>query len=967
MCSGWLWSQAVPDTVGIESFRHFGLEDGLPSETVYHLAKDQQGFLWIATDAGVSRYDGRAFDNFTMKDGLGDNEILKIVEDRFGRIWFLPFNGQLSYYKDGVIYNKRNDSLFSGLVNHSPVLISFIDSKDNLWLGTSHNGVIKITQDSIWHLRSTPENPIANSLLVLENENGEIVIGCAACKEDKEIYKGLTILSSRYNSGNNVFIPNKRAASSRSEVYGSRFSGTTSEHIIIDSSGVVTDIVDDLPEASVNRINWDGKNKLWALGENFGALKYIKLPNGKWNLEVVSLLGRNIASIYDGGGNHIWLATLGNGLYKQNPIESHRSDLNLIPGLGDETFFLALESDSIYTFQPETRSSRKILVRQTPLSTKILSAQIGKGKLYLLGKMIIFKEENGMAKIISTLNNTRDKAVLKDFQIFEDQIFLVTSKGAAYLQNDSVHYFWPKTDGSKAGVRVNQILPLEDETFWFGTTMGLYCSVGGKEEFWGEKHPSLGFMIQDIKRDSDGNIWVATNGGGLSIIRPNGKVEIFNTQSGLLSDFVSEITFRKDSVVWLTTKKGLTRIWKNGNPPDSLSMQSYSRSTGLPFDQIDAFVPFGDEFWIKSGEEKASVKIPNDVGTHSPPKTVFSKVSINDSLYPVRANYDLAPYQNNLSFQFHGISLESGENIAWKYRLHAEDPWREISNPLLEFASLSPGKYELSVVSFFKDTKLSSDIATITFQIQRPFHQSATFFLLLGLGIAGIIGFILFRVQQARIKRENLNRRLTQSRLTALRTQMNPHFIFNSLNSIQNFVIANDKKEAFLFLSRFGKLMRRMLDQSDSDYILLEAEVSFLELYIQLEQLRANGHFEFNIEVDDDIDPEMERIPPSLIQPVVENAIWHGVMNKEVPGSILIRFTADEQFLTVQVIDDGIGREAAKTRKSNKPPDHKSKGIAITRERLELLNSGSKQKILMDIIDHEDPTGTEVILKIPRK
>jgi LytS/YehU family sensor histidine kinase len=186
---------------------------------------------------------------------------------------------------------------------------------------------------------------------------------------------------------------------------------------------------------------------------------------------------------------------------------------------------------------------------------------------------------------------------------------------------------------------------------------------------------------------------------------------------------------------------------------------------------------------------------------------------------------------------------------------------------------------------------------------------------------------------------------------------MNPHFIFNSLNSIQNFVAQNDQKEAFLYLSRFGKLMRRVLDNSEEDQIPVEEEVETLRLYLQLEQLRANNFFDFEIKISDNIEADYHMVPPTLIQPMLENAIWHGVMHRQTKGLIELEFELEDDTIVCIVRDNGVGREKAKTLEELNKKDHKSKGLSITRERLVLLNDRRKNQIALEILDLTDSAG----------
>jgi two-component system, LytTR family, sensor kinase len=225
--------------------------------------------------------------------------------------------------------------------------------------------------------------------------------------------------------------------------------------------------------------------------------------------------------------------------------------------------------------------------------------------------------------------------------------------------------------------------------------------------------------------------------------------------------------------------------------------------------------------------------------------------------------------------------------------------------------------------------------------------------------------------QQTRVKEVEvlkLNKDLAESQLTALRAQMNPHFIFNALNSVQQYILQGNIDEANRYLSKFSKLQREILNNSDQSFITLEKEKEILELYLQLEQLRFNGKFEYSIIIDEEIDITEIKIPPMLVQPFVENAIWHGLMPKQGERKVQIKFTLDNDMLECLITDNGIGREAAALLKEKASTSHQSKGMAIVNERLQILRQQYQQPFevaVKDIVDASNNlSGTQVLLKI---
>ena len=214
----------------------------------------------------------------------------------------------------------------------------------------------------------------------------------------------------------------------------------------------------------------------------------------------------------------------------------------------------------------------------------------------------------------------------------------------------------------------------------------------------------------------------------------------------------------------------------------------------------------------------------------------------------------------------------------------------------------------------------------------------------------------------ARQEREllNIQKEIAESKLTALQAQMNPHFIFNSLNSINWYILKNRPKEASQYLTKFSRLVRLILDHSRNLTIPLDKELEALKLYLDLEAMRFENKFEYAIQVDADIELEEVLIPPLILQPFVENAIWHGLMHKPDKGKLLIRLYPENGQLKCIVEDNGIGRKAARALQSQNQHRHQSKGMQLTNERLQLLHRGFLKSDMIRVIDLEDETGAAV-------
>jgi len=230
-----------------------------------------------------------------------------------------------------------------------------------------------------------------------------------------------------------------------------------------------------------------------------------------------------------------------------------------------------------------------------------------------------------------------------------------------------------------------------------------------------------------------------------------------------------------------------------------------------------------------------------------------------------------------------------------------------------------------------------------------------------GLVLASLIGFVLYRRKQEAVsksKEAEFNAKVSDTELKALRSQMNPHFIFNSLNSIGDYILKNDTQSASDYLSKFAKLMRLTLENSEKKEILLSDDISLLKTYMDIERKRFNSKFNYTITIDPNLDAENILVPPMILQPFIENSIIHGLAQKEGVGLINISFKTEKNMLICSVDDNGIGRKKATS------TNNKSIGMAITKSRIEIINKLKNTNGTVEIIDKTEGTRIDVSLPI---
>jgi LytS/YehU family sensor histidine kinase len=315
-----------------------------------------------------------------------------------------------------------------------------------------------------------------------------------------------------------------------------------------------------------------------------------------------------------------------------------------------------------------------------------------------------------------------------------------------------------------------------------------------------------------------------------------------------------------------------------------------------------------------------------------------------------------------------GLSFRNPDGVQYAVQLEGlEDDWRYVKDQsTMTYMNLSPGKYTFRVKASNSEGKWSDQFYEFPFEILPPFWQTWWFRILAVL----IVPFVLAVIIRSRFKtvkrKAQLSEQMAELKMQALRAQMNPHFIFNALNSIQHLIVKNEGDLAFSYLSKFSRLLRMILNVSDKAFVSLEVEVEMLQLYLDLEALRFDHHMHYSIDVEED-DITGISIPTLLIQPYVENAIWHGLVPKTGTRELNITITATTDRLIISVKDNGIGRKRAAEIKSMQPIRYESKGMSINSDRLSIIGDPRQSKVeIIDLYnDNGEAAGTKVVISMP--
>jgi len=406
----------------------------------------------------------------------------------------------------------------------------------------------------------------------------------------------------------------------------------------------------------------------------------------------------------------------------------------------------------------------------------------------------------------------------------------------------------------------------------------------------------------------------------------------------------------------------------------SANINRYDITDGLLSDEVNFIEVKDGTVWM--GGPEGICWVPTNkllINLTPPPVYINSILNGNDTL-PVRdtiiLDYDYS--DERIRFICEGVSLRNAGKVSFRYKLIGNiDYWITTESREITFSNLAPGDYTFILYALNGNGIQSLEPARLQIHVNTPFTQTWWFYTLIVIGVLLLL-YLLARYRANIIRRKAAakseeEQRMSELRLSALRAQMNPHFIFNAINSIQHYILNKESDKAYGYLAKFSKLIRLVLDQSQSKTITLKQELEILGLYLELEKLRFDKPITVSVNVPSDIDQSGIRLPGMLIQPYVENAIWHGLLPlKDRDGVLTITITEEGENLIIAIEDNGVGRVASEG--NQKDPERRSYGMLITSERLKLMGRSDFNVNRVSIIDMRDesdkPKGTRVEITI---
>lgn len=957
------------------------------------ILKHSMGNMWIATDySGVSEYNphNKLFTHYNpnkFKDNnVADGASYLMKEDENKNIWF-------AHYFNGISIFNYNSKKFDYLVHRPNQINSLLsneifslhcDLNQGVWIGYKNSGLSYYNHQTKQFIHYTVENNSglkSNKIYSITiDKSGTLWIGT-----DKEIHYKL--------KGDTKFKLFKHPLLKQQYFFNAYFNKIN------------------------NLVYFTSLDGLHVIDPITKELKIYKLfPDDKYDKNI-----NRCTNLFFDRNNHLWIQ-FNQGFCLATEFNNRLFKYNDLIGIGENNrlnFFEVIKDDVIYSIVKNKIIIKKIHSNdrtevELKMSNDLVQGDVviynpGKYSIYLAikvknEKLYLFNTIDYKLFQVPTLSNNK---IISENKIFDAY---VDSKGNIW----SIDNYYGLVRYSNLKNKWEVINPNKEKTntdFYYYPTKFLEDKFGHVwainpffkilkykngiedkftiEQFNEKKYNNNSGVLSiyySLTDDNQGNLFFAGNNKKLDCYIASENQFYSLKREGCFNDVTTNLHIDKTGKLWCYNQQSIYKLQINLNTlyQNEFEYRSYDWKNGFEGNYFGNNFVFETQNGTLYFDSKASLMYmnPNEWDKSiQEVNTILRGIYVNEQ-YIQESNFlsnNLVYNQNNLEFRFTSNNLINSQNNIFRFKLINHDKeWRytSIFSPKAVYTNLQPNTYEFIVQAANSEGIWSSEKIQLKFHIQPHFTQTSWF----KLSIILLFLLSVYLIYQNRInvirKREQLktsfNKQIAELESKALRSQMNPHFVFNSLNSIQNYIVKNDTESSTKYLSKFAKLTRLIFDHSQQQFITLQQEMKALNTYVELEQFRFKNKFKYSVNFDKNVDENSIEIPPLIIQPFIENAIWHGIMHKETEnevGEIDLDIKKIEDYLEIKITDNGVGRVKSAELKKTSSSDHQSSGMRLTKERLNILNLNNKLEItckIIDLYDKQDKaTGTQVIINIP--
>lgn len=962
--------------------RHYSTDDGLPSNFVYHVYQDSRNFIWFATDAGVARYDGSRFDYFTKSNGLSSNNVIKIKEDSRGRIWFFNLNASLNYLYHDSIHNEKNTPFLDSLKSkdffrdfyedENKTIYFYYNFYREIYSLDSQNTIIKYTYPSVTVHASPGKIPAEGMVIryMKKSNTGEFYLWTIAGLYQLKNLADKPILVSDTFTYKGIY-----QVSQKDTWMITRVLKTETE----ESPWVIRKYTDGfIPDPTsaplisksflINSI-WEASDGiLWISTYDKGVLCF---RNGKLIRHFDIREGQTGIQDHE---NNIWVSSLKEGVYKISPyIHQHTHYENsLFQGIG----ILALD-DHLENGIWCTNGRTVFLLRDNELYTTDFQNMRSSFNQLLHTKRntLIVSEENAYPyalKGISLDHSARKIRFLKSdlYPVPLKKMISNQSKDKVSANSTYVFYLLDPADPFRhaeqvyLGERIYNIMYNTKNELLINAKRN-YLYQNDSLVIFDELSRFDNKIITDHLILNDSVELLNIEGDSLFLLCHK---KLFNLTAGF--DYRDDLQIRNIAyhapMLFLATNQ---HIFICEHPLNILSADTVPfQPVDLQFRNIHDILFDDDRLYVASDDGLSAIPYPGicDIVTQSP-VPYFRSIQINDRDYTRNHTGIVLRGRNRVQIQLGSINYSFSPAI-YSYMLEGADKqWSTGQGTDLLYQNLPVGDYTFRM----RVRKTSSDWSEpveFAFHVRPTFWRHPLFLVAVMILLGGLLSLRIIIRKNAQIRRRELDHQMVILEQKALQSIMNPHFIFNVLGSIQNFLLQNKSAEAGTYLLKFARLIRQNITTINSPMVRLIDEMERLRNYLDLERLRMGNKFDYLIQKEDTVQEALMRIPSMIIQPYVENAVWHGLSSLTELGRIEILFRLIKpDLLQITVRDNGIGMKRSSGHLSNSE-SHLRMGMAMTRRRLEII--GRKYNVESSVTISEaypgNPNpGTLVVIIVP--
>ncbi|WP_417940641.1 histidine kinase [Flavobacterium sp. RS13.1] len=925
---------------------------GLPSNNVYDIFQDTKGFMWFATNQGICRFDGKTFLSFTA-DFQTSKSGSNIKEDKYGRIWYSNFDGYLYYVENGKLKALNNTNTIGyvkfGISNDYLLVI------ERDYLAAYRLKDLKIEKKIALNTKDLIATHCSKNIFYLMGKDLILI--------DKNLKKKSVPLQKE-------LYENFPAPIFQDSPKGLLFVSKYAKHFFVFDK---TKFIKKQIEGKFNFIQnlaYDHETN-WICTTQ-GVIRY---QDDQINTKNTYFKDFNISYVFKDIHQNYWFSTISEGLLLVPSIKNNfipfEKRANVISVCGNQ-LFIGTTNDNIYKSDLNSFKFNKIFDGGTNHEVYFLS-------LDSLHQKVLFTSNSFKTFDFYAKNKTEDILAVKDAQKIDQSFFAFAASGVCgfyrvsdnksnwdnYLKNNAAvdtktTNFYSLLNGVQGKSATYNPF---NQTVYFATSKGLFLVNRNYKKELKKDNKSLYFY--KIKCFGNQVIGLTTN-EQLYSISPTNEIKLFDTKKLTNSERVIKFKIIKDYLYLFT-------------PCSIYEYHFISKKS-------KKVIALNPEFEISDIARNASKVIlanthgflildSNNVNNANRPKFVVNIIEVNGVIKTKKELENLAFDQNNLKINFSILSFIPNQVNRLYYKINSER-WQLLEDDSRNFklSSLSPGSYTICFQTEFENKK--SEITSLKIEIKKPFWLKYSFIAFVIILFLSIL-FLIYEWQIARIQKRNqllldkmnLEKNVNQSKLKAIKSQMNPHFFYNALNTLQSYILANEKKEAIDYLSKFSNLTRIILEMTEKDWISIADEIKTLTLYFEIEKVRFEDDFSFTVFAFSNVDTENTKIPSMLLQPFVENAVKHGLLHRSGYKEVKVLFETVKEDLIITVDDNGVGRKKSNELKQIKNKRHQSFATDALQNRIDLINQYTHKNISIQIIDkysvNEIPTGTKVIIKIP--